>query len=143
MGLDGISINQLRITPENNSSELNNQVRFNLNSEIRAVDGLNQGQKVDPDQEKEKNKEGYFFNSSNEENGENEQESDTIEPVEVIKYDLSKSDKYMLKIDDDTENILIVEKDTKKTVQRISADELSTVVNYLSNAHGSIINKRY
>ena len=38
MGLDGISINQLRVTQESNSAELNNQARFALNNDSRAID---------------------------------------------------------------------------------------------------------
>ena len=45
MGLDGISINQLRVTPENNSAELNNPARFSLEASHKVVDGLSQGQK--------------------------------------------------------------------------------------------------
>ena len=43
MGLDGISLNQLRVTPENNSSELNKNVRMNANQEFKIVDGLELG----------------------------------------------------------------------------------------------------
>ena len=54
MGLDGISINQLRVTPENNSAESNRIARFEINNEHKVVDSLSQGQKVDPDKEQEK-----------------------------------------------------------------------------------------
>ena len=145
MGLDGISINQLRVTPENNSAELNNQVRFNLNSESRVIDGLSQGQRINPDEEHEKEKQQSQNkgDSSGENNEEEESEEITYQDFDTIKYDLSKSDKYALKVEESTNNILIIEKSTKNIVQRISADELSTLARYLSNSQGSIISKRY
>ena len=97
MGLDGISINQLR-TPENNSAELNSKVRFASNQEHKTVDGLSQGQKIDPDQENEKNDTELlkqFAQSSEEDNTEEEIQE------EVIKYDLSDSSKYTLKVDNE------------------------------------------
>jgi len=139
MGLDGISINQLRVTPENNSSELNAQARFGLNENARIVDGLSEGQKVDPDKEHEKEQANLNkkFTSS-----EQEQEDEiSEEPVE--KYDLSHSDKYVLKLDEVENTILIVEKTTKKIIQRIDAEELSQFVNYMSGPTGSIINRKF
>ena len=142
MGLDGISLNQLRVTPENNSSELNNQAKFSLNNDTRVVDGLSEGQKVDPDKEREKDnrslQEGF---SSSEGNEEEAKDDEYIEPVE--KYDLSQSDKYLLKLDEIDNNILIIEKATKRVIQKIDANELSQFVNYMSGPTGSIINRKF
>ena len=138
MGLDGISVNQLRVTPENNSSELNNQARFSLNNDSRIVDGLSEGQRVDPDKQQEKDRRSLNkkFTSSE------ETEEDTQdEPVE--KYDLSHSDKYVLKLDEEENNILIIEKATKKIVQTIDAEELSQFVNNMAGPVGSIINRKF
>ena len=138
MGLDGISINQLRVTPENNSAELNNVARFNLNNEHKIVDGLSNGQKIDPDREKD---------HENPELAEQYTEADSEETQEeieeVIKYDLSENNKYMLKLDEESNNILIVEKATSKTVQKINADELSSYVGFLSNSQGSLVNRKF
>lgn len=139
MGLDGISINQLRITPENNSAELNSTTKFSLDMSHKVIDGLSQGQKVDPDQknEHEKPQLNEQFSSSADE----EIEEEEIE--EVIKYDLSKSDKYCLKVEEETNSILIIEKSSKSIVQKINAEKLSAFVNYLSNSNGSIINRKF
>ena len=143
MGLDGISINQLRITPENNSSELNNQSKFTLNNDLRIVDGLSEGQKVDPDKDREKDKRSLQKNlKANEQDEEAEEGNEEYtEPVE--KYDLSQSDKYSLKIDEENNTILIVEKATKKIIQKIDANELSQFVNYMSGPTGSIISRKF
>ncbi len=136
MGLDGISINQLRVTPEHNSAELNNTAKTEQN--YTKIDGLSQGQKVDPDKEKEKEKNGFNFESKD-----SQEEEASEEKVEVIKYDLSKSDKYTLKVDEETDKILIIEKATKNVIQEINAQELSQLVNFLSNSQGSIVNRKF
>lgn len=140
MGLDGISINQLRVTPENNSAELNNPARFSLNTEHKVVDGLANGQKVDPDKEKEQENNPELANNFAQ--GETSDESDEIQE-DVIKYDLAESNKYILKVEEETNKILIVEKNTSKVVQTIDADELSKYVGFLSNSQGSIINRKF
>lgn len=137
MGLDGISINQLRVTPEHNSSELNNVTRFNLGNNHKVVDSLSNGQKIDPD--KENNQDNPEL--AEQYTGEEEQEDET--PEEIIKYDLSENNKYMLKLDENSNTILIVEKATSKVVQKINADELSSYVGFLSNSQGSIINRKF
>lgn len=137
MGLDGISINQLRITPENNSAEANRINRLDPQNDHKIVDSLSSGQKIDPDKEREKQQEGEFeFN-------ENENENTIIEDTEVVKYDLSESSKYILKLDSESNNILIVEKATSKIVQKINADELANYVGFLSNSQGSIVNRKF
>ena len=137
MGLDGISINQLRTTPENNSAELNNIARANQNDFKKVIDGLSEGQKVDPDGEN-KHEDSEFDFSEEDEQAENE-----AEVVEVIKYDLSDSSKYILKLEDVTNSILILEKASMKIIQRISASELSEYVSFLSNSQGAMVNKKF
>ncbi len=144
MGLDGISINQLRVTQESNSAELNNQARFALNNDSRAIDGLSEGHRIDPDQEKEREKQQPEKDKESDEENENPQDDEySQEPVETIKYDLSKSDKYALKIDGETNSIFIIDKATKEVLQSISAEHLSHLVTFLANPQGSIVNKRY
>ena len=63
--------------------------------------------------------------------------------IPVIKYDLSQSEKYTLKVDDATNEIIIIDKATTEIVQRVSADDLSHFVNYLSNSQGSIVNRKF
>ncbi len=138
MGLDGISVNQLRIVPENNSAELNNPARFSLDSSHKVVDGLSQGQKIDPDRENE-----HENPQLNKQVVEVDSEEEQEEQEEIISYNLSDSNKYSLTIDEETNNILIIEKNTKNVVQKISAAELSNYVSFLSNSQGSMINRKF
>lgn len=141
MGLDGISINQLRITPENNSAELNNPVRFNIGSEHKIVDGLSNSQKVDPDKEKDHDDPElarHYDSDDEDSNGESDANDE-----EIVKYNLSDSGNYILKLDENSNNILIIEKSTSVVVQKIDADELSKYVGFLSNSQGSIVNRKF
>ena len=140
MGLDGISINQLR-TPENNSAELNSKVKFSLNQEHKTVDGLSQGQKVDPDKDREKNDAKLAKQFSADEDIQEESQDETQE--EIIKYDLSYNSRYILKVNDESNSILIIEKQTNLVVSQIDADELSQYVSFLSNSQGSMINRKF
>lgn len=142
MGLDGISINQLRILPENNSAELNNPVNFSVQNAHKVVDGLANGQKIDPDKEHEHENPQLleqFVKNDDEQEEENEEKIE----YETIKYDLSDSSKYCLKIDDKTNKIMIMEKSSQNIVQVISADELTRFVGFLSNSQGSIVNRKF
>ena len=141
MGLDGISVNQLRSISEQNSNELNSVSRFSSDNNSRPVDGLSSGQRINPDKEKEHEKQEF-----NEENENNDNQEDSEQPeteVPVKKYDLSQSDKYVLKVNNDTNEVLIVDKKTKATVQKIDAENLSAFVNFLSYPQGSIINRKF
>ena len=135
MGLDGISINQLRVTPELNSAELNSAQNIN-SQESKVVDGLSEGQRVDNEKEKEHDSQGYEFNQEENEEEETEQEA-------VTKYDLSDANKFSVKLDEDTNKILIYEKSTKNLVQAIDADELTKLVSFAPNSCGSIVNKKF
>ena len=138
MGLDGISVNQLRITPEHNSAELNNVAKFSLENNHKVVDGLANGQKIDHDKEKE-----HENPELDEQFVDLEEETQEEIEEEIIKYDLSDSNKYLLKLEEESNNILIIEKSSSKVVQRINADELSSYVGFLSNSQGSMINRKF
>ena len=142
MGLDGISVNQLRVTPEHNSSELNKVPKFSLDLS-RQVDGLSQGQKVDPDKEREKEKRELNKQYNSSDDLQDDSDDEIIEDTPVIKYDLSQSEKYSLRVDDDTNEILIIDKSSKTIVQTINAEELSHFVSFLSNSQGSIVNRKF
>jgi len=142
MGLDGISVNQLRVTPEFNSAELNSSVNFNSDSNVKAVDGLSQGQRVDPDKRQQHEKNSQFDDTKKDGDFSDASGDDEISE-ETIKYDLSKSDKYCLKLDEKTDTILIIEKASEKIIQSIDAVQLSRFVNFLPNSTGAIVNKKY
>lgn len=143
MGLDGISINQLRSVPERTSGELNSNVAFSLNINTKAIDGLSNGQRVDPDKQKEHEKRQLKRSFSNPDNQNHEDLEQEHEKPQVIKYDLSKTEKFSLVVDDITNEIMIIEKHTKNIVQKINADELSNFVNFLPGAKGAIINRKF
>ena len=131
MGLDGISVNQLRLNTEVNSINPINVVQN------RKIDGLSQGKKVDPDAENHQNQEM----EEDEENQNTEDKQSDIE--EILKYDLSDSEKYMLKVDSLTNNILIVKKDTNEVLQVFSADILQHLMGNLMQGNGVLVNRKY
>ncbi len=135
MGLDGISLNQLRITPDNNSRELNNNIKSEFN-ERKIVDGLSSSQRVLSNKEK---------NHDSKENNQEQNFSDSQEKLlineKTIKYDLSKTDKYSINVEDD--EIVITEKDTNDVVQIINASELARFINFLPESKGAIVNRKF
>lgn len=131
MGLDGISVNQLRLNTEVNSINPINVVQN------RKIDGLSQGKKVDPDADNHQNQEM-------EEDDENQNTEDKQSDIEeILKYDLSDSEKYMLKVDSLTNNILIVKKDTNEVLQVFSADILQHLMGNLMQGNGVLVNRKY
>lgn len=143
MGLDGVSINQLSIIPNRNSAELSVN-SFSLNNEIKTVDGLSDSQMVDPDKENEKQK--YNLKKSFSRNNDNEINEEADEELEfepTVKYDLSRTEKFVLRVNDETNEILIVEKATSNIIQRINADELSRFINFLPDSKGAIVNRKF
>ena len=137
MGLDGISINQIRSIQDKNSNELNSIV-FNPKTEnTRSVSGLDKGRMVDPDRENNENQEEFEFDFNEQE--ENQPEDDNS----AIKYDLSRTDKYSLILDENTNEIVIKEKESGEVIQKIDAQNLSRFVNFLSNTQGAIVNRKF
>ena len=132
MGLDGISVNQLNFQQQN---IVNNSSSQNEKTDVKPLDALSDGQKVDPDKY---NKQNFNQNSDSKEN-----QDEKIEQEPVIKYDLSDTKKYTLKLDENNNSILIMEKDTNNVVQVINVEELSKMVNFLSSPTGAIVNKKY
>lgn len=142
MGLDGISVNQIRLAQESNSAELNSKARFAPNKDTKAIDGLAQGQVIDPDKEREHGKNAF---KNNKDDGENEdvENEDNTETLPIQKYDLSQTDKYTIKTDKKSNEISIIENKTGKVIQVLDSEVLSKFVNYLADAKGSIINRKY
>ena len=142
MGLDGISVNQLRITQDNSTTQNVNSSKGFLNENIKAVDGMSEGQRVDPDkhnkQEKRELNKQYVKVSQDDINDEDVENNE-----EVLKYDLSQTDKYTLKVDESTNTIMIIKKDTQEVVQSLDAQGLSRFVNFMDNAKGTLINRKY
>ncbi len=134
MGLEGISINQLRITPDNNSSELNNSNKTNF-SEKKIVDGLSQSQRVLSNKQKDHDQ------NYNEDFSQQDKNSETNIQESTVKYDLSKVDKYSILVDED--ELLIVEKSSNNIIQKINASELARFINFLPEPKGAIVNRKF
>lgn len=141
MGLDGISVNQIRLAQESNSAELNNKTSFAPNKDTKAIDGLAHGQVIDPDKEREHDKNSFSKNKNEDDEENNEENIDEAVPVQ--KYDLSQTDKYTIKTDNSSDTISIIENKTGNVIQVLDSASLSKFVNYLSDAKGSIINRKY
>ena len=79
-----------------------------------------------------------------EEDEENQNIEDKQSDIEeILKYDLSDSEKYMLKVDSSTNNILIVKKDTNEVLQVFSADILQHLMGNLMQGNGVLVNRKY
>ena len=145
MGLDGISPIQIRQFNEPNAAELNAVLNPKQNLS-RAVDGLSEGQKVDPDKERnnqQNNQEADFNNEEDEEFNTAEQDEKENEKFNSYKLDLSQTNKYELKVNENSNSIVIVEKATQKTVQVINADNLAIFVRNLVEGKGALVNRKF
>lgn len=140
MGLDGISVNQLRITQENTSREntLNSQMLAEIGSGSRSVNSLDKKGAIDTDDKENTS----FFGGDSSTSGDEEDNKETQESVEYEKIDLSNKEMYEIKVDEATNSLTIYNKKENKTVQEITPYELSTLVDNLKNPGGILINKR-
>lgn len=140
MGLDGISVNQLRITQENTSREntLNSQMLAEIGSGSRSVNSLDKKGAIDTDDKENTS----FFGGDSSTSEDEEDNKETQESVEYEKIDLSNKELYEIKVDEATNSLTIYNKKENKTVQEITPYELSTLVDNLKNPGGILINKR-
>ena len=146
MGLDGISPIQIRQFNEPNAAELNAALNPNQSFGVRAIDGLSEGQKVDPDKERNKqqnNQNADFNNEEDEEYDTAEQDEKENEKFNSYKLDLSQTNKYELKVNENSNSIVIVEKATQRTVQVINADNLAIFVRNLIEGKGALVNRKF
>ena len=142
MGLDGISVNQLRITPENTSREnaINSDFLENRNRDPKSVNPLGKKSAIDTD---DKENTSFFGGDSSGATEENEEETDDNNPsVEIEKIDLSNKELYEIKVDEDTNSLTIYNKKEQKPVGEITPVELSSLVDNLKNPGGILVNKR-
>ena len=74
MGLDGISVNQLRVTPENTSKEnaINSDFLVNRNSGSRSVNSLDKKSAIDTD---DKENTSFFGGDTSGETEENDEDN--------------------------------------------------------------------
>ena len=141
MGLDGISVNQLRITPENTSKEnaINADFRAKMGEGSRSVNSLDKKSAIDTD---DKENTSFFGGESSSSDEEENQEDEMEDIVEYEKIDLTNKDLYEIKPDEITNSLVIYNKQQGVIVQEISPNQLSTLVDSLKNPSGILVNKR-
>ncbi len=143
MGLDGISVNQLRMGSELNSNELNN---INPQTSPQFINGLSKGQRIDADDKNNQNHaQGEILEQEDEDdkNDENDGINKKTPAKDITKYDLSDTKKYALEIDDKTNTVSIKEKSSQTVIQTFDIQTLSNLTKYLKNYCGVLINRKY
>ena len=145
MGLDGISVNQLRMGSELNSNELNN---INPHTSPQFINGLSKGQRIDADDKNNQNHaQGEILEQEDENEDDKNDENDGINKKtpakDITKYDLSDTKKYALEIDDKTNTVSIKEKSSQTVIQTFDIQTLSNLTKYLKNYCGVLINRKY
>ena len=142
MGLDGISVNHLRVTPENTSKEnaINSDFLVNRNSGSRSVNSLDKKSAIDTDDKENTSFFGGDTSGETEENDEDNVEENSS--VEIEKIDLSNKELYEIKVDENTNSLTIYNKKEQKPVGEITPVELSSLVDNLKNPGGILVNKR-
>ena len=129
MGLDGISVNQLRMGSELNSNELNN---INPQTSPQFINGLSKGQRIDADDKNNQNHaQGEILEQEDENEDDKNDENDGINKKtpakDITKYDLSDTKKYALEIDDKTNTVSIKEKSSQTVMQTFDIQTLSNI----------------
>ncbi len=139
MGIDGISANQLRITPDNNSRESSN-IAFNIaNQEAdKSINALDKKGSIDTD-----DKENTSFSAKASGGEEEEEQKESVDENETQEpLDLTNKELYEIKVDENSNSLTIYNKEHQKVVQEINPKELSILVDNLKNPSGIIVNKR-
>lgn len=140
MGLDGISVNQLRITPENTSKEnaINSDFKARLNEDSRSVNSLDKKSAIDTDDKENTS----FFGGDSSSSKEDETPQEETEIAEYEKIDLTNKDLYEIKPDENRNSLVIYNKQQGVVVQEITPNKLSVFVDNLKNPAGILVNKR-
>ena len=140
MGLDGISVNQLRITPDNTSKEnaINADFKARMGESSRSVNSLDKKNAIDTDDKED----ASFFGSESSSNDEEENFEDETQNIEHEKIDLTNKDIYEIKPDENTNSLVIYNKQQGVVVQEITPNQLSILVDSLKNPSGILVNKR-
>ncbi len=140
MGLDGISVNQLRITPDNTSKEnaINADFKARMGEGSRSVNSLDKKSAIDTDDKENTS----FFGGESSSNDEEENLEEETQDIEYEKIDLTNKDLYEIKPDEITNSLVIYNKQQGVIVQEISPNQLSTLVDSLKNPSGILVNKR-
>ena len=140
MGLDGISVNQLRITPDNTSKEnaINADFKARMGESSRSVNSLDKKNAIDTDDKENTS----FFGGESSSNEDEENFEDETQNIEYEKIDLTNKDIYEIKPDENTNSLVIYNKQQGVVVQEITPNQLSILVDSLKNPSGILVNKR-
>ena len=140
MGLDGISVNQLRITPDNTSKEnaINADFKARMGEGSRSVNSLDKKSAIDTDDKENTS----FFGGESSSNDEEENLEEETQNIEYEKIDLTNKDIYEIKPDENTNSLVIYNKQQGVVVQEITPNKLSVFVDNLKNPAGILVNKR-
>lgn len=140
MGLDGISVNQLRITPDNTSKEnaINADFKARMGEGSRSVNSLDKKSAIDTDDKENTS----FFGGESSSNEDEENPEEETQDIEYEKIDLTNKDIYEIKPDENTNSLVIYNKQQGVVVQEITPSELSSLVDGLKNPSGILVNKR-
>ena len=140
MGLDGISVNQLRITPDNTSKEnaINADFKARMGESSRSVNSLDKKNAIDTDDKENTS----FFGGESSSNDEKENPEEETQNIEYEKIDLTNKDIYEIKPDENTNSLVIYNKQQGVVVQEITPNQLSILVDSLKNPSGILVNKR-
>lgn len=140
MGLDGISVNQLRITPDNTSKEnaINADFKARMGESSRSVNSLDKKSAIDTDDKENTS----FFGGESSSNDEEENLEEETQNIEYEKIDLTNKDIYEIKPDENTNSLVIYNKQQGVVVQEITPNQLSILVDSLKNPSGILVNKR-
>lgn len=140
MGLDGISVNQLRITPDNTSKEnaINADFKARMGEGSRSVNSLDKKSAIDTDDKENTS----FFGGESSSNDEEENFEEETQNIEYEKIDLTNKDIYEIKPDENTNSLVIYNKQQGVVVQEITPNQLSILVDSLKNPSGILVNKR-
>lgn len=140
MGLDGISVNQLRITPDNTSKEnaINADFKARMGEGSRSVNSLDKKSAIDTDDKENTS----FFGGESSSNEDEENLEEETQNIEYEKIDLTNKDIYEIKPDENTNSLVIYNKQQGVVVQEITPNQLSILVDSLKNPSGILVNKR-
>lgn len=140
MGLDGISVNSLRMVKENTSKEnaINADMSAKLQDGNRSINSLDKKGAIDTDDKENTS----FFGGSSKDDEQDSEEQPADETQEVLKADFSNSEIYQINVEENSNSITIYNKQNDTLVQKISPVELSTLVDNLKNPGGIFVNKR-
>lgn len=140
MGIDGFSMANLGLNRElpSNKLAMNTEALalHGLEPKIKHVGGLakkNRVEKSDEDDQKDSDDEAFSFDEEkNDENGHDDNEEQIEENPK----------RFVMRLDNEGSSVELYDLENKKIIEKISADELVSMISKLNSASGVLINKK-